>query len=474
MRIRGYVLSLAILAVLFSTGCGRLLNPAEERGDGNWIKLTVKNLAGESQTVWAQSFMGGYLVEGDMFFAPKTNTQGFIHNLELRWGRLWPAGVLVYEYSEDLSREQKEIFRQAIDHIASLTPIRFRQRSNEEGYLLVISDDDNSACWSAVAYTGQQELLDINCGRSGIPRLGTVVHEVLHALGFRHEHSRPDRDEYVRINWQNIRPDQKRWFEKWGFNSSVIGAYDYASVMHYGAYAFSKNGQPTIIPIGLPLEAIGNREGLSPGDVSALKELYGRPWVRIRTHPVWGYIASNRPQPSFSLENAGAEELTIEGVATGGWIREASVGSKRLGPGEETSLEIIPVTCQKAGFQIGEITLRYSLLGAEKSYRQTRGVWLTCYDRSNPTIVKLQRLQEPQFLLTFADAGWATEFEVSATVAERSVAVTPTHLSLDHSSPVNTAMLKIPAATTAGEVCVGLKPLNSNIANSKTVVDCLP
>lgn len=35
-----------------------------------------------------------------------------------------------------------------------------------------------------------------------------VTHEVLHALGFVHEHKRPDRNNYVTVNYTNIREGQ--------------------------------------------------------------------------------------------------------------------------------------------------------------------------------------------------------------------------------------------------------------------------
>jgi len=33
-----------------------------------------------------------------------------------------------------------------------------------------------------------------------------IQHETMHALGFWHEHQRPDRNTYIKINWDNIIP----------------------------------------------------------------------------------------------------------------------------------------------------------------------------------------------------------------------------------------------------------------------------
>lgn len=58
------------------------------------------------------------------------------------------------------------------------------------------------SCFSSVGnqHVGKQSL---SIG-AGCDRIATIEHEFLHALGFWHEQSRADRDDYVTIMWDRI------------------------------------------------------------------------------------------------------------------------------------------------------------------------------------------------------------------------------------------------------------------------------
>lgn len=107
---------------------------------------------------------------------------------------------------------------------------------------------------------------------------GATIHEIGHAIGLFHEQTRHDRDQYVKIIWENVEPDNRFNFEK---HSKVVGTdtgeYDFGSIMHYGPNAFSVDpaNKKTIVRLdGKDFEE--QRDGLSDTDLLGVEAMYGK------------------------------------------------------------------------------------------------------------------------------------------------------------------------------------------------------
>lgn len=110
-----------------------------------------------------------------------------------------------------------------------------------------------AGCFSYVGYlaSGAQQLnLQLYEPEDGCFRIGTIIHEFLHSLGFYHMHSATERDEFVRIAWENIQVGTESNFNTYPATriSNFGELYDTGSVMHYNAFSATRNGFATIIP----------------------------------------------------------------------------------------------------------------------------------------------------------------------------------------------------------------------------------
>lgn len=154
--------------------------------------------------------------------------------------RIWDFGVIPYEIDGNFSGGHKALFKQAMRHWENYTCIKFVERNPIDHPNYIVFTERACGCCSFVGKRGngpQAISIGKNCDKFGI-----VVHELGHVVGFWHEHTRPDREDHVVIEKNNIMPGQEYNFNKLTEEevNSLGQPYDYDSIMHYARNTFSK------------------------------------------------------------------------------------------------------------------------------------------------------------------------------------------------------------------------------------------
>ena len=194
--------------------------------------------------------------------------------------RIWPYGIIPYDISSNFTGDQRQIFKQAMRHWELHTCVTFIEKTDQSDYVLFTSRPCGCCSFVGKKGNGPQAIsIGKNCDK-----LGIVIHELGHVIGFWHEHTRPDRDQYIDIQWLNIQPGQEYNFGKMDNTeiNSLGFAYDYDSIMHYSRNTFSSQVLvDTIVPkidvdTGIK-PAIGQRIKLSTGDIDQARALYACP-----------------------------------------------------------------------------------------------------------------------------------------------------------------------------------------------------
>ncbi|MBK8805263.1 MAG: VCBS repeat-containing protein [Bacteroidales bacterium] len=214
----------------------------------------------ELQTVTVEIIDDMVIFEGDIILGTVEEMEDPSFKSAVITGkdRHWRGGIIPFVIAS--GHPKKADIESAIKYINDNTDANLIARTNQADYIEIINGD---GCWSYIGRQGGKQQISI-----GACSWGSTVHEISHAIGLYHEQSRADRDNFVTINTANIEAGKEHNFEKYTTGLD-LGAYDFGSIMHYGATAFSKNGKPTIVS-KVAGQTFGQRTQFSTLDINGV------------------------------------------------------------------------------------------------------------------------------------------------------------------------------------------------------------
>jgi len=220
-------------------------------------------------------------LDSDIYF-PDLGSGGALTDYKKRWNSQphW-KGDIPYVVDSAFSSEQKQNIREAMSSLESVaTCIHFKNigslATKPTNYIMFVKDN-RGRCDS---YIGRQEhtrnVINLDPSLSYCMDPVIIKHEIMHALGFFHEHSRPDRDDHVKMK-SNIKDRLKKHnFQKWNSKKGdyqLYSPYDFFSIMHYQLGMKDKDGIQIMEPRNKVLKKWLDPDqhyDMSPSDIMSL------------------------------------------------------------------------------------------------------------------------------------------------------------------------------------------------------------
>ncbi len=298
----GQLIIISILSLLGIISCESKSTLPPKAPDTNFTETYAPNKTGEiktiqfnGKTITYEVIDGMAIYQGDMILGKASELEKILGQESLIETQAvvcdgktyyflfsscntWSNGIVRYTFANDWpnNTEMRRRIRAAIAHWEQKTNLRFIE--SDSGERILFGNSDGCSSWVGRVNAATDADQDIEVGMKC--SVGSIIHEIGHAIGIFHEQSRQDRNSFVQINTGNIKSGKAHNFDRHIDDAKDIGSYDSNSIMHYSCWAFSTGTRRTaatrtIVPLdGTNCNSIGQRNGLSEGDILSAYSLY--------------------------------------------------------------------------------------------------------------------------------------------------------------------------------------------------------
>ncbi|KFB39559.1 AGAP008510-PA-like protein [Anopheles sinensis] len=249
----------------------------------------------------------GYYYQGDIML-PTPRSQNRLSLSEDQTSSRWPNAIVPYSIStKSFKPNEIRTIQEAMSVFHMKTCVRFMPRTPQSQYYVRITSN-NAGCYASVGRQLDNGQNVMNLQTPACLTRGTPIHELMHVLGFLHEVSRPDRDEYVYVNRSALKPEYQTNafyntnFAKFERNVETYNIpYNYGSIMHYTRYAGARDRRYPVLMNKKPYsEPDFGHHTLSQSDIDAVNSRYCRNSISQSIASQRPFYPVSNPLPTFS------------------------------------------------------------------------------------------------------------------------------------------------------------------------------